>query len=166
MCGANGDNWSQFAASLAIGGGTTFAVPLGGPRFLIFHASQQGRAHSQPWVDAGREELLGTRLIGGVEAIGRRNSATIQAGQLGNDRAIQVVDERWESPDLKLTIYARSSDPRTGIVEYQLTNIHRAEPPAALFVIPPGYALQGDPSEEWIGLWPAESPRRQKSPRS
>jgi hypothetical protein len=56
----------------------------------------------------------------------------------GNDRPSDI-DERWEWSELKMLIYARSSDPRTGIVEYRLTIMRRAEPPAELFVIPSDY---------------------------
>jgi hypothetical protein len=46
-----------------------------------------------------------------------------------------------ESPDLKMLVYSRNSDPRTGVVEYKLTNINRAEPPADLFTIPSDYTI-------------------------
>jgi len=40
-----------------------------------------------------------------------------------------------------MLVYSRNSDPRTGVVEYRLTNINRSEPPADLFAIPPGYTV-------------------------
>ena len=60
-------------------------------------------------------------------------------GQIGNDRPIEITDERWESPELRMLVYSRNSDPRTGVVEYRLTNINRSEPPADLFMIPQDY---------------------------
>jgi hypothetical protein len=87
------------------------------------------------------EESLGTRQIEGVRATGRKTTSTIPAGQIGNDRPIEITDEQWESPDLKLLIYSRFSDPRTGVVEFKLTNINRAEPPADLFAVPPDYTI-------------------------
>jgi hypothetical protein len=87
------------------------------------------------------EESLGTRQIEGVKAIGRKTAMTIPIGQIGNDRPIEITDERWESPELKVLVYSRSSDPRTGVVEYRLTNINRADPPADLFVVPPDYTV-------------------------
>jgi len=86
-------------------------------------------------------EMLGTRQFDGVSAVGRRTTTTIPTGQIGNDRPIETTDERWESPELRILVYSRTSDPRTGVVEYRLTNINRSEPPAELFEIPPGYAL-------------------------
>jgi hypothetical protein len=87
------------------------------------------------------EESLGTRQIEGVGATGRRTTITIPTGQIGNDRPIEIADERWESPELKLIVYSRYSDPRTGVVEHRLTNINRANPPSELFMIPPDYTM-------------------------
>jgi hypothetical protein len=87
------------------------------------------------------EESLGTRQIEGVTAVGRRTTSTIPLGQIGNDRPIVITDERWESPELRLLVRSLQHDPRTGDVEYRLTNINRSEPSPDLFVIPPGYTI-------------------------
>jgi hypothetical protein len=87
------------------------------------------------------EESLGTRQFESVKAIGRKTTTVIPTGQIGNDRPIEITDERWESPELKMLVYSRTSDPRTGVVEYRLTNINRAEPPADLFMIPSDYTV-------------------------
>jgi hypothetical protein len=99
-------------------------------------ATDGARPVSQP------EESLGTRQIEGVNAVGRRTKSVIPVGQIGNDRAIEITDERWESPDLKLLIRSHHHDPRTGDVEYRLTNVVRQEQPLDLFMIPPDYTLQ------------------------
>jgi hypothetical protein len=44
-----------------------------------------------------------------------------------------------------MLVYSRNSDPRTGVVEYKLTNINRAEPPADLFTIPSDYTVNQPP---------------------
>jgi hypothetical protein len=64
---------------------------------------------------------------------------TIPKGQIGNDREIKVVTERWVSNDLQMTIKSSNSDPRFGDTTYQLTGIVEREPDASLFQIPPGY---------------------------
>ena len=93
-------------------------------------------------VGAGQpEESLGTRQMEGLRVTGRKSTSVIAAGQIGNDRPIEVTDERWESPDLRMLIYSRFSDPRTGVVEFKLINITRAEPAADLFVVPPDYTI-------------------------
>ena len=94
---------------------------------------------------APTDESLGSRQIEGLTAVGRRSGRTILAGQIGNDRPIEITDERWESPDLKVLLFSRHHDPRTGDVEYRLTNISRAEPPASLFGVPPDYAIADTP---------------------
>lgn len=88
-----------------------------------------------------REEDLGRKEIDGLMATGRRMITTIPKGFLGNDRPIEVTDERWESVDLRVLILSRHLDPRSGDVEYRLTKIKRAEPPKELFVIPAGYRV-------------------------
>lgn len=92
-------------------------------------------------VSSPTEEILGARQFDGVKALGRKTTSIIPIGQIGNDRPIEITDERWESPDLRMLIYSRNSDPRTGVVEYRLTNINRSEPPADLFMIPQDYTI-------------------------
>jgi hypothetical protein len=87
------------------------------------------------------EEDLGTRQVEGVKATGRRTTTTIPQGRIGNDRPIQIIDERWESPELGVIVSSRYSDPRTGVVEYSLTNVTRGEPRADLFQVPPDYTV-------------------------
>jgi hypothetical protein len=87
------------------------------------------------------EEQLNARQIEGVKATGSRSTTTIPAGRIGNDRPIQIVEEQWDSPDLNMVVLSRFSDPRTGVVEYRLTNINRSEPRADLFQVPSDYAV-------------------------
>jgi hypothetical protein len=87
------------------------------------------------------EESLGTRQVEGVKATGRRSTTVIPAGRIGNDRAIQIVEEQWDSPELNMVMSSRFSDPRTGVVEYRLTNVVRTEPRVDLFVLPSDYTV-------------------------
>ena len=89
----------------------------------------------------GRTESLGTRQIEGLMARGRRTVTTIPVGQIGNDRPIEITDEQWESAELKLLVLSRHHDPRTGDVEYRLTNVSRAEPAFDLFTVPADYTV-------------------------
>jgi hypothetical protein len=89
----------------------------------------------------GKTEALGTRQIDGVLAIGRKTVTTIPAGRIGNDRPIEIIDEQWESAELKLLMLSRHHDPRTGDVEYRLTNVSRAEPAQDLFTVPSDYTV-------------------------
>ena len=90
------------------------------------------------------DEALGTRQVEGVSATGRRTKSVIATGKIGNDRPIEITDERWESQDLRLLVRSHHRDPRTGDVEYRLTNIVRVEPPADLFTVPSDYTVLSD----------------------
>ncbi len=103
------------------------------------------RRHEKPFPE-GKSEDLGTQTIEGVEAQGSRMTHTIPAGEIGNERPLQIVRERWYSPELQAVVMSRSSDPRMGETTYRLTNIRRAEPDRSLFEIPEGYrVVEGGP---------------------
>jgi hypothetical protein len=91
------------------------------------------------------EQSLGTRQIEGVAAIGTMTTSTIPVGRIGNDRPIEITDEQWRSTDLKVLVLSRHHDPRSGDVEYRLTNIVRAEPPPDLFAVPSDYTVVETP---------------------
>jgi hypothetical protein len=84
-----------------------------------------------------KTESLGVQNIEGIEAEGARTTTTIPAGTIGNDLPIEVVYERWYSPELQLVVLSKHSDPRFGVQTYRLTNITRSEQPITLFS-PPG----------------------------
>jgi len=85
-----------------------------------------------------KHEDLGTQTIEGVSAQGKRETVTIPAGQIGNERPIEIVTETWFSPELHTMVLRKHSDPRTGDSTYRLTDIKRTEPDASLFHAPPG----------------------------
>ena len=89
-----------------------------------------------------KTEKLEARSFDGVMAEGTRSTATIPAGDVGNEMPIQIVDERWYSPELQVVVMTRHSDPRYGETTYRLTNISRAEPAAALFQVPTDYTVK------------------------
>ena len=89
-----------------------------------------------------QKESLGTQSINGVNAEGTRITRTIPAGQIGNDKPIQIVFERWYSPDLQMVVKSTRSDPRFGTTTYTLTNVQRAEPAAALFTVPADFTVK------------------------
>lgn len=96
----------------------------------------------RPPVDSQvKTDSLGKQTIEGVEAEGTRTTITIPAGQIGNDRPIEIVSERWYSPALQLVVQSRHSDPRVGENSYRLTNINLDEPSPALFEVPANYKI-------------------------
>lgn len=94
----------------------------------------------------GKVESLGTKTIEGVEAEGTRSTIIIPVGKIGNDRAIEIISERWYSPTLQAVLISKHSDPRMGDTIYSLGNIKRVEPDASLFKVPADYKIiEGKP---------------------
>ena len=77
----------------------------------------------------------------GVTVEGTKTTVTIPAGEIGNELPINVVSERWFSPDLKVLVMSRQSDPRFGETTYRLTNINRTEPSPDLFEVPADFKV-------------------------
>ena len=119
------------AATLAGGGGQFKTVVI-----------KNGPASVHTVIAAPKVEQLGWKVIEGVQAEGTRTTTTIPAGEIGNDRPIEIVDEQWRSPDLQVIVYSRHSDPRYGETVYSLANISRADPSANLFQVPPDYSVR------------------------
>ncbi len=90
-----------------------------------------------------KEESLGTKTIEGVSVEGTRITFEIPAGQIGNDKPMQVVDERWFSKELQVLVMSRHLDPIAGEHVFKLVNIKRIEPSTELFAIPSGFKIEG-----------------------
>jgi hypothetical protein len=86
--------------------------------------------------------LLRPMLFDGVRAEGTRTITTLPAGTIGNERAIEIVNERWYAPELQTVVQTRRVDPRFGEVVYKLVNINRAEPPKHLFEVPADFTIE------------------------
>jgi hypothetical protein len=88
-----------------------------------------------------RTESLGSQRIEGVEAVGKRTTRTIPAGEIGNTLPIEITDESWYSPELQMMVMTKHHDPRSGDTIYRLTNINRREPDRSLFQVPADYRI-------------------------
>jgi hypothetical protein len=51
-----------------------------------------------------------------------------------------MVNERWESSELHVTVLSKRTDPMMGDRVERLTNVRRGEPDPALFQAPAGFA--------------------------
>ena len=92
-----------------------------------------------------KSEALGKQEMEGVEVDGTRTTTVIPQGQIGNDRPLQIVHERWESAELHVTILSKHTDPMMGDTVERLTNVRRGEPDPALFVVPAGsYRMESE----------------------
>lgn len=113
---------------------TAHAAAGGGRELGIVPMKRQG--------PAPKIEKLGSRTIEGVMAEGTRTTHTIPAGAIGNEQPIQSVVEEWVSPELRILVMTRSSDPRSGEHTYRVLNITRAEPNQSWFEIPADYTVR------------------------
>ncbi len=102
-----------------------------GPAVMMLHHSSEGVPGQ-----ALKKESLGKRVIEGLECEGTRETLTIEAGQIGNERPIQTVTERWHSPKLQQDVLRKTSDPRFGEMTYKLTRVTQGDPPRSLFEVP------------------------------
>jgi len=93
-------------------------------------------------VDQGTLQDLGFKTIEGVRVQGTRATTTIPAGTIGNARPIEIVSERWFSPELQMPVLITRRDPRNGETTYRLTNILRGEQQDGLFTVPAGYEVK------------------------
>lgn len=133
--GAAGAGWVSERQAV-----TTFKARVGdaagaasGPGFVRFNGAEL--------TTTGKGESLGKQMIEGVQSEGTRTTSTIETGAIGNDRPIQIVAERWYSPELQTVMMTKHSDPRTGDETFRLTNVRRGDPGAFLFQVPPGYQV-------------------------
>ncbi|HEX5230539.1 MAG TPA: hypothetical protein VFW44_22665 [Bryobacteraceae bacterium] len=114
---------------------TVRSTPIRGARLRPNLAERPERA-------SDKTEDLGTQVVQGVSAQGTRVTRVIPAGQVGNEKDIDIVTETWYSPDLQVIVMSKTSDPRFGDSVYQLNSISRTEPDPALFTVPSDYTTQ------------------------
>jgi hypothetical protein len=110
----------------------------GGPAGPVGFASQDPSPR--------RVERLEPTTMEDLRAEGTRTIETVPANRVGNGAPFDIVTESWTSPELKVELLNRHSDPRTGEVTYRLTKISRSDPDHALFEVPSDYAIQEIPS--------------------
>ena len=119
-------------------GNATAGVPAPGPVFTYATGPVTVWKASQP----EKTESLGKQEMEGLEVQGSRNTSEIPVGQIGNDRPLSIVHERWESTDLHVTVLEKHTDPMMGNMEERLTAIRRGEPDPTLFEVPAGYQME------------------------
>jgi hypothetical protein len=95
-----------------------------------------------------RTENLGEQSILGFRVHGTRVLTTLPAGQIGNDRPIDIVSEQWFSPELEVVMRSMHRDPWAGEFTTTVTRVSRGDQPASLFEIPAGYKVIDAASED------------------
>ena len=89
-------------------------------------------------------EKLDPQTIERVAVEGTRHTMTWPVGIVGNDREFVTTNEVWMSPELKIMVLSKSSDPRSGDNTQKLINISRDEPDPSLFQPPSDYTVVDD----------------------
>jgi hypothetical protein len=107
-----------------------------------FEQKMQARQQQEEASGALKVESLGTKVVNGVNANGTRTTHTIATGEIGNSAPIQIVSERWYSPDLQTVVQSTRTDPRFGTTTFSLSNIQKTEPAATLFGVPADYTVK------------------------
>ncbi len=116
-------------------------------KIIVAGAASPG-VEQRVWVNTAgspsetKTESLGTQTIEGVSAVGTRTTRTIPAGEIGNERPLEITSEVWTSPDLQMVVLSKRNDPRIGETVYRLTNIQRGDPDPSLFQIPSGFTTR------------------------
>ena len=87
------------------------------------------------------KEDLGTRNIEGVDCTGTRQTSTIPAGAIGNDKPISIITETWLSSAIGAVVESISDDPRYGKTTYRLANVQLNEPARSLFEPPASFKV-------------------------
>jgi hypothetical protein len=107
---------------------------LGMPPPIALHARLLGPR------GPGVTTLLPAETIEGLRADGKRTVWTIEAGKIGNEKPITIVNEVWSSPELGITLRSRDVDPVVGEASFRVQNVARGEPQAELFKVPAEFA--------------------------
>jgi hypothetical protein len=85
-------------------------------------------------------EDLGTQVIEGVTAQGRRVTSTTPAGARGNDRPLVSITETWQSLEQGRLMVQKSSNDNDGTQSIRhYTNFSLTVPDPSLFAPPPDY---------------------------
>lgn len=87
------------------------------------------------------KEDLGGRNIEGVDCTGTRQTITIPAGAIGNEKPISIVRETWFAPVISAVVESTTDDPRYGKTTYQLKNVQLNEPSRSMFEPPADFRV-------------------------
>ncbi|HEY6768809.1 MAG TPA: hypothetical protein VI386_28975 [Candidatus Sulfotelmatobacter sp.] len=118
---------------------------------LAAATARKGASHPLPQ-DGGDTvwEDLGTRSIAGMNTVGFRETTTISAGTMGNDRPLTSVSEFWHSEQLGLNLLSMRSSPFFGKQTFTITELTPTEPNPLLFEVPAGYKVSDQRKNEPI----------------
>jgi len=100
------------------------------------------RWRQAPTIPKWQTENLGTQPFQGVLAQGTRSTQTIPAGEQGNALPLVIVNERWFSKELGMTMMQVIDDPRRGRTVVEVEELNQGDPPPSMFAPPEGYEIK------------------------
>lgn len=103
-------------------------------------SAQPGGTQEDDFGTLTREDL-GKNIVSGLDAVGTRETRTLNPGAIGNDRPISIVKEFWYSPQLGINLSVKRMDPRHGTEIFNVTDLSLAEPDPKYFVVPAGFSI-------------------------
>ena len=86
-----------------------------------------------------RREILTPQYINGVYSEGTRTVHSFRLEGESSNRVIEVTNEMWISPDLRIIVRHLHDDPRAGTEVTNVTDVVRGDPDPSLFQAPEGY---------------------------
>jgi hypothetical protein len=130
----------QSKTAIVIKGVAPHAIPVPAdvPPIAVSFARRFYGANDPGW---SKPVSLGDKMLNGVRATGTQRQYTIAAGSVGNEKPIVLTVEQWYSPELGLIVMKNARASTGGEFAFQVENIVRGDPDAALFTIPPGYKV-------------------------
>jgi len=143
---AGGADFAKLKAEARAAGPIWFSTGAAGSGVMVGRVTTDGPIAGgvMSKAEEPKREALGKQEMEGVEVEGARSTTVIPQGQIGNDRPLQIVHERWESAELHVTILSKHTDPMMGETTERLTNVRRGEPDPALFQVPAGFTMESD----------------------
>jgi hypothetical protein len=91
-------------------------------------------------------------LPAGLILTGTLTTHTIPANTMGNAQTIVDTTESWYSAVLQAVIYRKHTDPRSGTLVFQMTNIQQGAPQPSLFTVPSNYTIKTTPTKAALSV--------------
>src|ERR1700744_207721 len=85
---------------------------------------------------------LGKNTLEGLEVTGTRETTTIAANTIGNNRPLAITKEFWYSPQLGINLLVKRMDPRHRTQIFSVSDVKLVASDPATFQLPKGYAIQ------------------------
>jgi hypothetical protein len=90
----------------------------------------------------GNRESLGQQTIEGLPVTGTRETVSNVSSPRSSNRLALSRTDSWYSPDLQIDLLVTRTDPQSGVVTLQVTDLVRGEPDSRWFAIPSEYTVK------------------------